>query len=85
MMRFAQYGADAPEEPICVSQSSSMSTLRAFAVGNAPMTPARHAATTSSGPLTRSIGAAMSGSRRRLDNCSGRAIELAGMLGQRSA
>ena len=48
-----------------VSQASSSSTERQFGVGKEPTTPLAHAADTSSMPLTRSIGAAMSGSERR--------------------
>jgi hypothetical protein len=48
-----------------VSHSSSCSGLRQFTVGNEPITPLRHAATTSSTPDTRNIGAAISGRLRR--------------------
>jgi hypothetical protein len=47
---------------------------RALAVGNAPITPARQAAITSSGPDTRSIGAAITGIRNRLLIDSGNPI-----------
>ena len=47
------------------SHSSSSSSERQLAVGNAPMAPARHAASTRSGPDTWNIGAATSGRRNR--------------------
>src|SRR6202035_115714 len=47
------------------SQPSSCSGPRQFTVGNAPITPLRHAATTRSTPETRNIGAAISGRLRR--------------------
>ena len=50
---------------ISPSQPSSCSALRQFTVGNAPITPLRHAATTRSTPDTRNIGAAISGRLRR--------------------
>ncbi|MNN16377.1 hypothetical protein D3C81_1295130 [compost metagenome] len=70
MMMFGQTGATGPGASaqralIWVSQASSCSAPRALIVGNAPMTPLRHAAATRPGPDTRSIGAAISGSRRR--------------------
>ena len=43
--------------------SSSCSTVRALTVGKAPTMPARHASMTSSGPDTRNIGAATTGTR----------------------
>src|SRR5205823_6833810 len=46
---------------ISPSHASSCSGLRQFAVGNEPTTPLRHAATTSSTPETRNIGAAIKG------------------------
>src|SRR6185503_5575895 len=45
--------------------SPSCSGLRQFTVGNEPITPLRHAATTRSVPETRNIGAAISGRLRR--------------------
>ena len=45
--------------------ASSCSGLRQFTVGNEPITPLRQAATTSSTPETRNIGAAISGRLRR--------------------
>src|SRR5262245_24847276 len=51
--------------PISVSQASSCSTSRQLTVGNAPITPLRQAATTSSTPETRNMGAAISGSFNR--------------------
>ena len=44
-----------------VVHASSCSGLRQLTVGNEPITPLRHAATTSSTPETRNIGAAISG------------------------
>jgi hypothetical protein len=79
MIRFAAQGAAAGpvRAAMSVSQSSSSVTVRALAVGNAPITPARHAATTRSGPDTRSIGAAMTGSRSRSASRAGRAARAA--------
>ena len=54
------------------SQASSSSTVRQLAVGKEPMTPARQAAITSAGPDTRNIGAAISGSLRRLSSEAGK-------------
>ena len=54
-----------------VSQASSCSVLRQFTVGKLPITPLRQAATMSSTPDTRNIGAAISGRlRRSRKNCS---------------
>ncbi len=73
-IRFAQTGAGGlPLASACafnlvsisVSHSSSCSGLRQFTVGNEPITPLRQAATTSSTPETRNIGAAISGRLRR--------------------
>ena len=80
MMMFGHTGATgasarAQSSSMRVSQASSASALRALTVGNEPITPARQAAETSSGPETRSIGAAISGSRRRAAIVSGRLME----------
>ncbi len=66
-MTFGQYGASAGPRASSKrpSHSSSSSSERQLAVGNAPMAPARHAASTRSGPDTWNIGAATSGSRNR--------------------
>ena len=61
---------------ISVSHSSSCSGLRQFTVGNEPITPLRHAATTSSTPDTRNIGAAISGRLRRSSKRERRSIRL---------
>src|SRR5206468_12030821 len=73
-IRLAQTGADGlPLASACAfnlisisaSHCSNCSGLRQFTVGNEPITPLRHAATTSSTPETRNIGAAISGRLRR--------------------
>ena len=61
MMRFGQNGAASSgaansRARISASQSSSWPGVRALAVGKAPITPLRQAATTRSTPETLSIG-----------------------------
>jgi hypothetical protein len=50
-----------------------------LAVGNAPITPARHAAVTRSTPETPSIGAVMMGKRSRVAKRDGKAVRLGSM------
>jgi hypothetical protein len=69
-IRLAHHGASAVAARIADSQTSSSFTVRQLAVGNAPITPFRHAATTRSTPETRNIGAAISGSRNRLSKAA---------------
>src|SRR5580704_7933506 len=65
-IRLGQNGAaPAVASLISASQASSSAIVRQLAVGKEPITPARQAAITSSGPETRNIGAAINGSLRR--------------------
>ena len=82
MERFTASGGDhgldspVPDEVAATrSHSSKTSKLGAFARGSAPMTPARRAATISSGVVTRNSGAQMTGSRIRRDQSLGRLME----------
>ena len=88
MMMFGQTGAVGPSTAAQslatrVSQASSSSAERALTVGNEPITPLRHAAETRSGPETRSIGAAISGSFSRARREGGRAIAVPWRVGER--
>ena len=64
---FGHHGASASVSSPAkrASHASSSSSVRQLAVGKAPTTPARQAASTRSGPETWNIGAATSGSVRR--------------------
>ena len=77
MIRLGQQGAassGAANNRAWMSPShwSSCAVLRALAVGKAPITPLRQAATTRSTPETCNMGAAISGRRRRRVMRSGR-------------
>lgn len=81
IIRFGQIGAPAPASSfswfsMLVNHASSSLGDCAFAVGNAPITPARLHATTMSGPDTRSIGAAIKGRRNRSQNFSANGVFL---------
>lgn len=82
VIRFRAHGAgvspsariSSRDEVIVVSHSSSCSAVRQLGAGNAPIAPARHAATTRSGPDTRNMGAATIGVRSVLVNVSVRCV-----------
>ena len=67
MIRLAHQGASSgvSAQRIWDSQASNSATSRQLALGKAPITPALQAATTRSGPETRNIGAAITGSVSR--------------------
>jgi hypothetical protein len=84
MIRLGQHGAASSGAAnsrawMSVSHWSSSSVLRALAVGKAPITPLRQAATTRSTPDTLSIGAAISGRRSRRVMWSGRLMRHGGL------